>query len=111
MPAKLIFGFCQFYSVCVILIAATFNVSSLLQVAIITNMRFIQVLVEMKDTLQNFRFIENMTDDKIMILAKTGIFCHCAINVYEWAMVSDFIIVFQSFFYFLDRLSLAIFHP
>ena len=83
---------------CVILIVATFNVSSLLQVAIITNMRFSQVLVEMKDTLQNFRFIENMTDDKIMILAKTGIFCHCAINVYEWAMVGDFIIVFLFIF-------------
>ena len=86
---------------CVILIVATFNVSSLLQVAIITNMRFSQVLVEMKDTLQNFRFIENMTDDKIMILAKTGIFCHCAINVYEWAMVDEIMLAFHFFIYFL----------
>ena len=39
LPAKLIFLFGQFYVLCGILIVATINISSVLQVAIISNLR------------------------------------------------------------------------
>ena len=86
LPFYLIFLFNQIYKVFAVLTIGVLNVSAFLQFSIITNQRWGTYNL-INFTGLHFSWIMNLSDDKIMKYAKTAIFFHVGVNIYELTMV------------------------
>ena len=87
LPFFIVFGFTQVFKVCVNLIIGVLNVSGFLQFAIIMNLLWVS-LINIKSLIFICSWLVDMTDEKILKVAKIGITLHLSVNIHELFMVN-----------------------